>query len=84
MVSDEAKAILAQRGREIQVTSEFGRAYKCVVTQRGNYTMEDYLVFTETFSPILLRHDDILHPQVIVSAHKPISLCICFAAFASP
>ncbi|BDA42812.1 hypothetical protein COCOBI_03-7050 [Coccomyxa sp. Obi] len=62
-LSDEKRAILRQRGREIRTTSEFGRGYKCVVDQRGGYTMEDWLHFTETFSP-LLRHGDILHEQV--------------------
>ena len=64
VVDDVGRAVLRQRGAEIQVTSEFGRSYKCVVDQRGSYTMEDWLVLTETFSQLLLRHNDILHPMV--------------------
>lgn len=64
VISDVARAKLRQRGAEMQVTSESGRSYQCIVDQRGSYTMDDWLVLTETFRLLLLRHEDIFHPKV--------------------
>jgi hypothetical protein len=64
MVSNEGRAKLRQLGREIRVVADFGRPYRCVYHRRGYYTFEDWISFTETYSLLLLRHDDILEPRV--------------------
>ena len=60
----KGRAKLVQLGKEIRTVADFGRAYKCISTGRGYFTLEDWLSFTETFSDLLLRHEDILHHQV--------------------
>ena len=63
-ITYEGRAKLIQLGREIKTIADFGRSYKCISASRGYYTLEDWTSFIETFSDLLLRHEDILHPQV--------------------
>lgn len=63
-ITYEGRAKLAQLGKEIRTVADFGRAYKDICTGRGYYTLEDWISFIETFSDLLLRHEDILHPEV--------------------
>ena len=65
MVYEEHRcAKLVQLGKEIKTVADFGRSYKCICTGRGYYTLEDWISFVETFSDLLLRHGDILCPEV--------------------
>ena len=51
-----AKAIIMKLGEEFTLTPEFPKPYRCVITRRGYYTMEDWLVFMDTYGPyIFLR-----------------------------
>jgi hypothetical protein len=48
------RKVIATRGSNLRVTSEFGRRYKDVEKYKGSYTMEDWLHFILAFSPYLL------------------------------
>ena len=61
-IPHKARAKLVQLGKEIRTVADFWR--KCICTGRGYYTLEDWISFMETFSDLLLRHEDILHPEV--------------------
>jgi hypothetical protein len=54
--SNQAKAIAKECAAELRLTAEFPRSYRCVVQRRGNWTMDDHIVFWDTFFPyIFLR-----------------------------
>lgn len=53
-----ARHVMTSRATQITTTNDFGRPYRDVVLQRGNWTMEDYLHFTETFSPFIFQNND--------------------------
>ena len=55
-ITYEGRAKLTQLGKD------FGRSYKCISASRGYYTLEDWTSFIETFSDLLLRREDIMHP----------------------
>ena len=63
-ITYEGRAKFVQLGKEIRTVADFGRSYKCICTGRGYYTLEDWISFVETFSDLLLRREDILHPEV--------------------
>lgn len=56
-MSSAGKKAAAQRAADVQVTSDFGRAYKDVTKHLGSFKMEDYLHFVETFSLYIFRGD---------------------------
>ena len=64
MVTNEGRAKMRHLGRGVRVVADLGRPYRCIYHRRGYYTCEDWLAFTETYSLLLLRHNDILEPQV--------------------
>lgn len=64
VITGEGRAKLRQLGRQISVVADFGRPYRCLCTRRGYYTMEDWISLVETYSLLLLRHEDILEPRV--------------------
>ena len=64
MLTNEGRAKLRHLGRGVRVVADLGRPYRCIYHRRGYYTCEDWLAFTETYSLLLLRHNDILEPQV--------------------
>ena len=49
--------VMKERAAHITCTNDFNRPYRCIVLHRGNWTMEEYLHFTETFSPYILMSD---------------------------
>lgn len=55
ILSREQRRLLRERGRDVGVTSDFGRPYKCVVQHVNSYSMEDHFHFLETFSFIVFR-----------------------------
>lgn len=59
----ETRKIMADRAGDISATMDQSRPYRCVVKQRGNWVMEDWLNWTEIWSVAILRP---LHP---VSLH---------------
>lgn len=54
-VSRRNRAIMRQRGKEIRLTAEFGRPYRCVVTEYRLFQLDDWLHFLETFSLYIFR-----------------------------
>jgi len=46
---------MKQRGKELQLTAEFGRPYRCVVSDFRLYQLDDWLHFLETFSLYIFR-----------------------------
>jgi hypothetical protein len=49
-MSNENRNKIRVRAFDFTATCDIGRPYKCVVTKRGHYTMEDYLNFLEFWS----------------------------------
>ncbi len=47
VVRKASRAIIAARGRHIRLTNDFNRPFRCLVTKRGNYVMEDFLHLLE-------------------------------------
>jgi hypothetical protein len=69
VVSAEARKMLQARAAGLVATCDFGRMYTDIVGVRGNWTMEDWLHWTESWSVCLLRpyvvdgvEKQILHP----------------------
>eukprot|EP00775_Hariotina_reticulata_P000935 gene935-1261_t len=54
VVSAEGLRTMSQRAADVQVTSDFGRLYKCIVKYINSYKMEDWLHFVGSFSPYIL------------------------------
>ncbi|GFR42747.1 hypothetical protein Agub_g3685 [Astrephomene gubernaculifera] len=46
---------IRERSSHITVSSDFGRAYRCIIVHRGGYLLEDWLHFCETFSHYIFR-----------------------------
>jgi len=51
---------IKQRGKDMQLTAEFGRPYRCVISDFRLYQLDDWLHFLETFSLYLFK--DLLPP----------------------
>lgn len=49
-LSNWAKGVIEGRATHVTATCDFGRVYTCVRNKRGNWTMEDWLHWTETWS----------------------------------
>eukprot|EP00798_Chlamydomonas_sp_ICE-L_P001205 gene1205-32547_t len=62
-LSNPVRSLIASRKDDTRVTSEMGRPYKCIGTNRGYYTMEDWLHFVETYSAYVFQGDT-LPPKV--------------------
>jgi hypothetical protein len=65
----DSKAEIHRRAAELDSTDDFGRPYRCIVTERGSWVMENWLHWTESFSCLILApsggkhvlHDKRLH-----------------------
>jgi hypothetical protein len=67
VLSTHARNIIAQRASHMIATCDFGRTYTDILKKRGQWTMEDWLHFTETWSVYLLMPHEgrpLLHPTV--------------------
>lgn len=71
VISAEARKVLQSRAAGLIPTCDFGRSYTDIVSVKGNWTMEDWLHWTECWSVALLRpykvdgiSKHILHPNV--------------------
>ena len=47
IVRADCRKIMARRAGHVILTNDFNRPYRCVIKQRGNWVMEDYLHFLE-------------------------------------
>lgn len=56
-----SKDEMVRRGKAVSSTDDFGRPYRCVVSARGSWVMEDWLHWTETFSCLVLGPSGIMH-----------------------
>lgn len=70
VISTEARKVLQQRAAGLAATCDFGRMYTDIVSVKGNWTMEDWLHWTESWSVCMLRPSEaeggtkhILHPD---------------------
>lgn len=61
-LSSATRKIITERGKDIGVTSEFGRSYKDVIQYKGSYRMENWLHFTLVFSHYLFMGDILPEP----------------------
>ena len=50
----KAKRLMGMRAQALVVTCDFNRPYRCIVHKRGNWVMENWLHWTETFSVLVL------------------------------
>ena len=64
VIGKVGRAKLRQLGSEIQVTSDMGRPYHCVVNRRASWTMEDVFAWLEVHCCFTGRHGDIMDPRV--------------------
>lgn len=55
LLSSWAKNVIKQREAECVATLDFGRRYSDIITKKGNWTMEDWLHWTEAWSVVVLR-----------------------------
>lgn len=55
VLSAEQKRLISSRAAHIQLTTDFGRAYRDVVEHFNSYKMEELLHFVECIAPIVLR-----------------------------
>lgn len=53
-IRPEHRRLLQKRGPGITITNDFTRPYRCIVTKRGHYTMDDWRKFTTVFSVFVL------------------------------
>lgn len=53
-ISLAARAAMAARAAQISPTADFGRPYRCIVKQRGEWTMEDWLHWSEVWAIYVL------------------------------
>jgi hypothetical protein len=51
----EARKIMQQRASHLVPTCDFGRKYTDIISRKGNWTMEDWLHWTEAWSVYILR-----------------------------
>lgn len=54
-LSTWAKDVIKQREGECVATLDFGRRYSDIISKKGNWTMEDWLHWTEAWSVVVLR-----------------------------
>ena len=47
VLSSRSRKIVVERAVAVNLTLDFSRSYSCVVTKRGNWTMEDFRNFME-------------------------------------
>jgi hypothetical protein len=66
VISAEARKVLQARAVNLVATCDFGRSYTDIVSVKGNWTMEDWLHWTESWSVCMLR------PYVVGGVTKPI------------
>jgi hypothetical protein len=50
VISSESRRVMAQRASHLAATCDFGRPYTDILSKRGNWVMEDWLHWTETWS----------------------------------
>lgn len=50
VISSESRRIMVQRAAHVVATCDFGRPYTDIISKRGNWVMEDWLHWTETWS----------------------------------
>ena len=58
MVSSKSKKLMTARAAHMRATSDCNRPYRDIVDKRGNWTMEDYLHWTESNCTYITRPDD--------------------------
>lgn len=46
-----AKKVILEVGTEFVLTPEFPKPYRCILNNRGYYTMDDWLVYMDTYGP---------------------------------
>ena len=66
-LSSEARRVIASRESHLTPTCDFGRRYTDIVSKKGNWTMEDWLHWTEAWSVYVLSPHNgtpLLHPVV--------------------
>lgn len=64
-LSNEARRVIENRASHVVPTCDFGRTYTDIIKKRGNWTMEDWLHWTETWSVYILKPHNgqpLLHP----------------------
>lgn len=54
-LSNWARDVMRAREKECVATLDFGRSYSDIVSKKGNWTMEDWLHWTEAWSVVVLR-----------------------------
>ena len=54
IISNAAKKVMSNRAAHIVQTMDFDRPYRDIIHQRGEWTMEDWLHWTETWSVFVL------------------------------
>lgn len=54
-LSTWARDVMRGRAAECVATLDFGRGYTDIISKKGNYTMEDWLHWTEAWSVVVLR-----------------------------
>ena len=54
MLSNSAKNLIASRQQHMIATCDFGRKYSDIISKKGNWTMEDWFHWTETWSVYVL------------------------------
>jgi hypothetical protein len=67
VLSNEAKRVIASRESHLTPTCDFGRRYTDIISKKGNWTMEDWLHWTEAWSVYVLMPNNgvpLLHPDV--------------------
>jgi hypothetical protein len=52
------RKLMAERARHMSSTLDQSRPYRCAVTQRGNWVMEDWLNWTEIWSVYIMSSED--------------------------
>jgi hypothetical protein len=62
-VRKESRATITRRGKQLELTSDFGRRYKDFQKYSGSYRMEDWQNLVETFS-LYLFMGDVLPPKL--------------------
>lgn len=62
VISHEGRRLMTLRAALLIVTHEFGRPYRDIVTKMGNYVMEDWIHWLETYSLFIAR--GVLPPDI--------------------
>ncbi len=61
-LSAASRKAMADRAKNIILTCDFGRPYRCVVNQRGHWVMEDWVNWLEVFSVFITQPFQKVHP----------------------